>query len=125
MLGQHTCIVLKPFRYCPIHQSIPRFYTVSESILLKTKSEELKIGSEESCRTSPQNIRTRNWCFIRTLHGNACSDDFTRNPLTELCTDVELTIVQSIVSLSHITSNINDSVDSDFYQLQHSTCPIK
>ena len=34
-------------------------------------------------------------------------------------------IVHSTVSLSHKMSNINDRVDSDFYQLQHSTCPIK
>ena len=52
------------------------------------------------------------WWLLKKLH-------------TELCADVELTIVHSTVSLSHITSNINDSVDSDFYQLQHSTCPIK
>ena len=34
-------------------------------------------------------------------------------------------IVHSTVSLSHKTSNINDRVDSHFYQLLHYTCPIK
>ena len=73
---------------------------MSESILLKTKSEELKIGSEDDLQNISTEHLNKELTPIRTLHGNACSDDLTRNYMQSLCADVLTVIVHSTVPLS-------------------------
>ena len=98
--------------------------TVWRPFIWRRSLKNMNIDSEESCRTYLKNTWTRNWCssehymetfVLMTLLKTVHKSMFWRG------TD----IVHSTIWLSHKTSNINDRVDSDFYQLQHSTCPIK
>ena len=77
---------------------------MSKSILLKTKSEELKIGSEDELQNISTELLNKELTLIRTLHSNAYSYDFTRNYMQSLCADVLTVIVHSIVPLSQNTS---------------------
>ena len=82
----------------------------------------MKMDSEESCRTYLKNTWTRNWCSYEHYMETFVLMTLLKTVYKEYVLTCDR---YSTVTLSHKTSNINDRVDSDFYQLQHSTCPIK